>query len=59
MVEVDRVEELLGDLLGAGEDRVECGAANEVGQAAGHAGGAVVQVVGELEQASGFVAVQP
>ncbi|GLL02846.1 hypothetical protein [Dactylosporangium matsuzakiense] len=43
-------EELLGDLLGAGEDGVQGGAADQVGQTADQAGGTVVQMVGEVDE---------
>jgi hypothetical protein len=58
MVEVDGVQELAGDLLAAVQDRLDGGAADEVGQAADHPAGAVVQVLVQPGQGAGPVLVQ-
>lgn len=59
MVDVDGVQELAGDLLAAVQDRIDGGAADEVGQAADHPAGAAVQVLVERGQGAGLVTVQP
>jgi hypothetical protein len=59
MVKGDGVEEFPGELLAAVEDRLDGGAADEVGQAADHPAGAAVQVLVESGQGAGLVAVQP
>src|SRR5260370_950452 len=58
MVDFDGVQELAGDLFAAVQDRLDDGAADEVGQAADHAACAVVQVLVEPGQRAGRVAVQ-
>lgn len=59
MVEWDHLEALLGDLLAAGEDRVESGAADQVRERADHAAGAVVEVAVQAGEAAGLVRVEP
>ena len=58
LVEVDVVEASPGDLLGAGEDGVERGLPDQVGQTADHPGGALVQVGVQPQQDAGPVGVQ-
>ena len=59
VVQADAVQGFPGDLLGAVQDGVDGGAADEVGQAADHAVGALVQVGGQAHEAAGRMAVQP
>ena len=59
VVQLDRVEGVAGDLLGAGDDGVDRGGPNEVGQAADHAAGALVQVAAEADEAPGAVCAEP
>jgi hypothetical protein len=59
VVEADAVQCFPGDLFGAVEDRLDGGAADEVGQAADHPVGPVVQVGAEADEVAGLVAVQP
>jgi hypothetical protein len=58
MIDVDGVQELAGDLLAAVQDRLDGGAADEVGQAADHPAGAAMQVLVERGQGAGLVTVQ-
>src|ERR1035441_6514483 len=57
-VDADRVEGGGGDPLGAVQDGLDRGAADEAEQAADHAAGAAVQVLFEPGQGAGLVAVQ-
>src|SRR5216683_1874912 len=57
-VNADGVEGGAGDLLGAVENGLDRGAADEAQQAADHAAGAAVQVLLEPGQGTGLVAVQ-
>ncbi len=59
VIKGDGVEKFPGDLLAAVEDRLDGGAADEVGQAADHPAGAAVQVLLQPSQGAGLVAVQP
>ena len=59
LVEADAVECFPGDLLGAVEDCLHGRAADEVGQAADHPVGALVQVAGQFQELPGGMAVQP
>ena len=59
VVEFDGVEQVFGDGLGAGQDRFDRGAADEVRKAADHAAGALVQVAVEPGQGAGSVVAQP
>jgi hypothetical protein len=58
MVEPDAVQQRPGDLLGAVADGLDRGGADQVGEAADHAGGAPVQISLEVEQAAGTMVVQ-
>ena len=50
---------LAGDFLGALHDGHQRGGADQVGQAADHPAGALMQVLAQLGQRAGPVAVQP
>ncbi len=58
-VACDLVEAFPGDLLGAVEDRLPGGVADEPEQAADQAPGAAVQVVRENDEAAVLVPVEP
>jgi hypothetical protein len=58
VVDVDGVQELPGDLLAAGLDRFDGRSADQVGQAADHPAGALVEVAVESGQGSGLVAAE-
>ena len=58
VVQADAVQGFPGDLLGAVQDGVHGRAADEVGQAADHPVGALVQVGVQLQELAGLVAVQ-
>lgn len=53
LVKLDGVQALAGDLLGALDEGVESGFADQVRQAADHAAGALVQVGAELAEGAG------
>src|SRR6266516_1462061 len=59
VVEGDGVQQPGGDLLGGAEDGLQGGTADEVREAADHAGGALVEIAFGPEQGSGGVAAQP
>jgi hypothetical protein len=58
-VDGDQVKALPGELLGAVEDCLAGGVADEPAQAADHPAGAAVQVVRERDEGAVFVAVEP
>jgi hypothetical protein len=59
VVQADAVQGFPGDLLGAVHDGLDGGAADEVGQAADHPVGPLVQVGVQSLEVAGLVAVQP
>ena len=58
MVDADGVQELPGDLLAAGLDRLDGRAPDQVGQAPDHSPGALVEVALESGQGPGLVAAE-
>jgi hypothetical protein len=58
VVDVEVFQQLPGDAFGAGQDRFDRCAADQVGQAAYHPAGALVQVLVQRGQCSGLVLVQ-
>jgi hypothetical protein len=59
VVDAHAVQQLAGDRFLAGQDGADRRAADQVGQAADHAAGALVQVPGLGGQRAGLMAVQP
>jgi len=59
VVEAHAVQQLAGECFLAAEDGADRRAADQMGQAADHAAGALVQVLGLSRQGAGLVAVQP
>lgn len=57
MVDVEGLQQLPGDAFGAGQDRFDRCAADQVGQAAYHSVGPLVQVLVQRGQCSGLVLV--
>jgi hypothetical protein len=58
VVDVEGLQLFPGDALGAGQDRLDRCAADQVGQAADHPAGALVQVFVQHGQRPGLVLVQ-
>ena len=59
VVEFDGFQHGFGDFLCSVEDGLDCGAADQVRQAADHAAGALVQILVKAAEGSGLVVVQP